>query len=180
MRTVFSLLLILLLLAACAGKEDVPADPAAENATAESGEAAPDSAADANAIVENITIGPVGDLQLADGNAMEITKLNKIGKYYIYISGKLNGRSSTVVSLTRLDDLQHWKKIIFQDQHTFTIVNSEDRELHFSDSRVYLGSDSADTYSFITTPAGSFQEEPATVKKKDVKVINIYQPTEKD
>lgn len=196
MRTIFLTILLLLTLTACAGKEDAPIDgttadtPAAEEAATEDTPADDQPAAEAPAaeapaedenvsvIDENLLIGPVGDIRMANGSVLELTSLDKIGKYYIYISGKLNGRSSTVISFTRLDDLARWKSITFQDPHNFTITTRGDQQLNFMDSRVYIGSDSHETYTFQTTPESSYQAEQITVKKQDVKVINFTQPTE--
>lgn len=124
-------------------------------------------------ISDDLRLEPLGSMTLRDGTVYEIMDFVKLGKYYIYISGKLNGRSSTVVSLTRLSDLQDWAAINFKDQYTFTLVDKRKKELFFAESRVYLGTDSPATYTFITVNPSNFQAETVVVNKKDVKSIII-------
>ncbi|MDC0336467.1 hypothetical protein OAN24_06210 [Pseudodesulfovibrio sp.] len=185
MRTIVFTLMLLLALTACGGKEDVSTDPngeaaASETTADEAGEESSEAAAGEEApaeetasIAPDIILEPIGEIHLFDGTVLELTTFEKIGKYYIYIAGKLNGRSSTVLSLTRLDDLQNFAGIGFKDQHNFTIVTKAEKELHFEGSRVYIGSDSPDTYTFFTTDPDTFQMEKVDVKKKDVKLIVI-------
>jgi len=187
MRNILLTLMLVLTLTACGGKEDVPTDPAgetatteqaAESATAEEDAAQTDDAAkttsDDKSIVDaDIMTDPMGEVHLADGRVLELSKLEKIGKYYMYITGKLNGRSSTVISFTRLDDIRHWKGISFTDPHNFSIVNGQDKELRFEQSRIYIGSDSADTFTFYTLDSSGFDIELTTVNKRDVKLIAI-------
>lgn len=180
MRTTLFLLILLLAIAGCAGK-GAGTNPDAANATDAAEASSPAEGvgeAEDTSIIDSVQLEPVGEMQLADGRVLEITDTIKIDKYYIYISGKLNGRSSTVMSLTRLDDLQRWKSIVFQDPHTFTIITRDDTQLRFTDARVFMGADSHDEYAFISTRLGSFQTEQATVLKRDVKAITIYQPQE--
>jgi len=177
--------MLLLTLTACAGKDDAPIDDAAaenpasedavpaETAPAEQAQTDETAAKKKSIAEEEAQIGPIGNIRLADGSALELTKFEKIGKYYIYISGKLNGRSSTVVSFTRLSDLKHFASIRFKDQHTFTIITKGEKELHFADSRVYIGSDSPTTYTFHTTRPDSYKTELIEVNKADVKEIII-------
>jgi hypothetical protein len=124
-------------------------------------------------ISDDLRLEPLGSITLRDGTVYEIMDFVKLGKYYIYISGKLNGRSSTVVSLTRLSDLQDWAAINFKDQYTFTLVDKRKKELFFAESRVYLGTDSPTTYTFVTVNPSNFQAETVVVNKKDVKSIVI-------
>lgn len=185
MRTLIFILMLALSLTACAGKNDTPEGGEGSVAVPESEEVATQAEGDPAAtdeessiFTEEMLVDPVGDVRLADGTVLELTKFEKLGKYYIYISGKLNGRSSTVISFTRLDDLKHWKAIIFKDQHTFTVITRTGKELNFADSYIYIGSDSHETYTFYSTPSDGYQPEEVTVNKKDVRSINISEPTE--
>lgn len=116
--------------------------------------------------------GPVGNIRLKDGSAIEITELEKLGKYYIYISGKLNGRASTVISLTRLKDLKRWASFTFKDPYNFIITTKSGKDLRFLDSRIYIGSDSHETFSFYTT-TNDYQKKLIEINKADVTSINI-------
>lgn len=124
-------------------------------------------------IDENLRLEPLGAVTLRNGTVYEIMDFKKLGKYFIYIAGKLNGRSSTIISLTRLTDLQNWSAISFKDPRTFTIVDRNKKELFFAESRLYLGTDSPTTYSFIRVNPNNFQPEVIEVNKKDVKSIVI-------
>lgn len=174
MRTIFLTLILLLAFTApvMAQDEEAPASTdeiqTLENSTTET---VPEAVVD-----PDFMVGPFGSMELTDGTVVEITELERLSKYYIYITGKLNGRASTVISLTRLSDLRHWKQIHFQNPKTFTIVNRQDKELFFTDCRIYLGSSSHDSFTFITTNPANYKEEPITIKKSDVKTININQP----
>lgn len=177
MRTIAVILMLLLTLTACAGKEDVPADPAAADAATEQATPANENQApeEEQAPAPEMA-GPVGAVHMADGTVRELTRFEMLGKYYIYISGKLNGRSSTIISLTRLDDILHWRAIVFEDEHTITIIAGQDKRLRFTDARVYIGNDSYDTFSFHSAPPSSLVTELVTVDKKDVKAISFNQP----
>ncbi len=128
---------------------------------------------DISVINDDLRLEPVGTMIMRDGSTYEITELIKLDKYLIYIVGKLNGRSSTVISLTRLSDLQLWGSIQFKDPKAFTIVSRNKKELFFSDARLYLGSDSATTYTFISTNPNNFQPVTIEVQKKNVQAITI-------
>lgn len=189
MRTIFLTLMLLLTLTACGGKEDVPTDPAGETAATEEAvaepaaeEAAPvsDAAEETSLVDADILADPLGEVHMVDGTVLELTKLKRIGKYYMYIVGKLNGRSSTVISFTRLDDIRYWKGMSFTDPYNFVIVTGRDKELRFEDSRIYIGSDSHDTFTFYTLDASGYDIELKTVNKKDVKLIAIAPKKEED
>ncbi|MGL1863382.1 MAG: hypothetical protein OCC46_12730 [Pseudodesulfovibrio sp.] len=186
MRTIFFTLILMLTLVGCGGKNDAPIDSNATDVAAESSEEAAtaqdeeiSSAAevvalnDAVGIDVDTIIEPVGEVHLFDGTIIELTMFEKIGKYYIYISGKLNGRSSTVISLTRLDDLKRWAGIQFKDKNTFSILTKGEKELAFEDSRIYLGSASHTTFTFHTADPDTYELSKVEVKKEDVKVILI-------
>jgi hypothetical protein len=128
---------------------------------------------DVSVINDDLRLEPVGTMIMRDGTTYEIAELVKLDKYFIYIVGKLNGRSSTVISLTRLSDLQLWASIQFKDPKNFTIISKNKKELFFADARLYLGSDSATTYTFITTNPNNFQPVTIEVQKKNVQAITI-------
>ena len=176
MRTILLTLMLLLTLAACAGKEDVPVDGATEDAQSEetAAEVAPadEDKPVAGVAKEEAYVGPVGNIRLKDGSVIEIAEFKKLGKYYLYISGKLNGRSSTVISFTRLRDVQRWAMFEFKDPYNFIITTRQGKALRFLDSRIYIGSKSHETYSFYTTNA-LFEKELTKVKKADVASISI-------
>jgi len=177
MRTIFLTLLLLLTLTACGTKDATTEEPTAEAAATEESAAAEASTAEDDSDItgvakEKMTTGPIGNIRLKDGSAIEITEFKKLGKYYIYVSGKLNGRSSTVISFTRLRDVQRWGAVMFKDPYNFIITTKAGKELRFLDSRLYLGSDSPETYSFYTTNE-RYQKELIEVKKSNVDSINI-------
>jgi predicted small lipoprotein YifL len=139
-------------LAACSAKDEAAQQPVADQAAAApeapAAEAA-DPAASTHKIKEEIPAGPVGQVQLKDGTVLKIEALEKLGgDYWIYVTGKLNGRSSTVVSLTRFRDLMNWPSITFKDPHTFTITNKHGKEWVFQDANLYLGEGKAENYAF--------------------------------
>ena len=195
MRTLATILLFLVLAAptalASGSSPDEPPEAMREEATetseekapeteSETAEAAPEAAAETaeeapkpGVLPEEEHVGPFGELQLADGSRMEVLNLKRFGKYYIYISGKLNGRSAMVVSLTRLNDIRRWTGIAFKDQNTFTVVTKGEKELHFTEGHVYLGSDSTTDYTFFSTDPNSYMEKEMSVKKTDVKLLLI-------
>ena len=176
MRTILIAIMLVLTLAACGTKDDSVEQPMPE-ATAEQ-PATPAQPTDSEVpkstytVKDEVPVGPVGVLQLADGSSIEITELIKLGEYYLYLTGKLNGRTSTVVSFTRFRDLKRWEAFIFKDAHNFIITTKAGKELIFMDARLYLGSDSADTYSFYTVDE-DFNKVIATVKKSDVATIKL-------
>lgn len=186
MRTILLTLMLLLTLTACAGKEDTPIEGAnSEVAQTEevAGETATDEDSEANAALEEEVAsvgilketgptGPIGSILLKDGTSIEFTEFNKLGRYYLYISGKLNGRSSTVISLTRLRDVQRWKAIQFKDPYNFIITTDADTQLRFIDSRIYIGSKSHDSYSFYIIN-NRYEKELIDVKKTDIDTIVI-------
>ncbi|WP_319582705.1 hypothetical protein [uncultured Pseudodesulfovibrio sp.] len=186
MRTILlSLTLALLLtmsLAACSAKDEtaqqpVPDEPAAaaEAATPAEpvAEKADSSPASTHSIQEVIPEGPVGRVQLKDGSTIKIEALQKLGNdYWIYVSGKLNGRSSTVVSLTRFNDLMNWPSIAFKDPHTFTITNRNGKEWVFEDANLYLGDGKADSYTFWVLD-DRYDKNLTEVPKSDVVGINF-------
>ncbi|WP_338668844.1 hypothetical protein [Pseudodesulfovibrio methanolicus] len=155
MRTrLLALTLALLLaasLAACSAKDEAVQQPVPDQAAATQEAPAADAttSASTHTIKEEIPDGPVGKVLLKDGTTLKIEALKKLGgDYWIYVSGKLNGRSSTVVSLTRFRDLMNWKSISFKDPHTFTITNAHGKEWVFQDANLYLGDGKSGNYAF--------------------------------
>jgi len=197
MRTLISTLLLLALLSVAALAQDAPPAPdAATDDAAQTQESVPDDpnamlpgetpappqdAAEApapegnatDAKAEEVPTGPIGEMHLADGSIVEIIELQKIGKFYLYLSGKLEGRTTTVLSPTRLADVRNWAGIAFQDQYTLTIVTKSEKQLQFTDAHLYLGSDDPVSYSFVTTDPNTFEQVVTTVKKADVKTIAL-------
>ncbi|OIQ49931.1 hypothetical protein BerOc1_01859 [Pseudodesulfovibrio hydrargyri] len=144
-------------LAACSAKDEAAQQPVADEAAATAEAPAATDAEDEAAkrpasthtIQEDIPDGPVGQVQLRDGTTLKIEALQKQGDdYWIYVYGKLNGRSSTVVSLTRFRDLMNWPSIVFKDPHTFTITNRQGKEWAFEDANLYLGDGEPGKYAF--------------------------------
>ncbi len=135
-------------------------------------DAAPEKKA-AEVAAESAPVGPFGEVQLVDSTVVEILELQKFGSYYLYISGKLNGRSSTVISLTRLNDIRRWAGILFKDQNTFTIITKQKKELHFTDAHLYLGSNSPTDYIFLATDPNTYEKGVRTVKKIEVQGIRF-------
>jgi len=136
-------------------------------------EPAPARSGYVSVIRDDLRLEPLGTMTLRDGTVLEIMDFVKLGKFYIYLSGKLNSRSSTVVSFTRLSDLQMWASISFSDQHTLTVVDRSRKEMLFTDARLYLGTDSPNTYTFTTLNRNNYQPETAVVFKRDVASITI-------
>lgn len=190
MRTIVFLMLLLITLTACAAKEEMTPEEAAQIEAAEAegadaGEAAQaDAAADADSeealpeatLDENLQLDPIGEMKLINGKTYNIFRLEPLDKYYIYIVGKLNGRSSTVISLTRIRDLRRWAGISFKDPSSFVIVTQGEKELSFTDSRMYIGSSSNETFSFWTMEE-DYSESLIEVNKKDVSMI-AFKPVE--
>ncbi|MEF2230339.1 MAG: hypothetical protein V3571_05375 [Pseudodesulfovibrio sp.] len=197
MRTLISTLLLLALLTVAALAQDAPPEPDAAPDDAartqeampddpnamlpgeapappqDSSESAPPEAAAPEAKAEDVPSGPIGELHMADGAIHEILALQKFGKFYFYLSGKLDGRTTTVLSPTRLEDVKRWAGIAFQDQNTLTIVTKGQKQLLFTDAHLYLGSDDPDSYSFMTTDPNTYEDVLLSVKKADVKTIAI-------
>lgn len=175
MRTILLAMLIALTLVACGTKNDAPEQPAPEAAAVQEA-ASPAEAAQGptstNGIKDVIPEGPVGTVRLTDGSTVELTKLIKLGNYHLYITGKLNGRSSTVVSLTRFSDVQRWESFVFQDPNNFTITTKTGKEMVFSEAQLYLGSGSSETYTFMTID-DRFNSVQTEIRKRDVAVIKI-------
>jgi uncharacterized lipoprotein len=181
MRTLFlSLTLALLLamsLAACSAKDETAQKPVPDEAAAQSAASEPATSEPAgtpsstHTIQEEIPDGPIGQVQLRDGTTIKIEALQKLGDdYWIYVSGKLNGRSSTVVSLTRFNDLMNWPSIVFRDPHSFTITNRNGREWTFEDANLYLGEGKAGTYAFYVLN-DRYDKVLTEVPKSDVVTI---------
>jgi len=183
MRTLISTLLILLLctVALAQGPDQAPAPQPGDAPAPQAAPPAPDQAppapdqappapdqAPAEAAQPD---GPMGELHLNDGTIYEILDLPRFGKLRLYLSGKLNGRTSTVISPTRISDIKRWAGISFDGNNTFTIVTATKKELQFTDARLYIGSDSPDTFTFLVTDPASYDNVLKTVKKTDVKVI---------
>jgi hypothetical protein len=144
-------LLLTACLAACSAKDETAPQPAPDQAaaTTEAPAAEAKRPASTHTIKEEIPAGPVGEVLLRDGATLKIEALQKLGgDYWIYVSGKLNGRSSTVVSLTRFRDLMNWKSIAFKDPHTFTVTTSHGKEWAFEDASLYLGEGKPGNYAF--------------------------------
>lgn len=119
---------------------------------------------------------PIGTVVFRDGSTLELASLNKMDEFYIHITGKLNGRASTLIQLTRVDDLRAWKGITFEDQRTFTIVTRANKEFRFTDGNMYIGNGSDASYTFMTSTPGSLAQEEISVPKSEVKLININEP----
>lgn len=159
MRNILLALMLALTLAACSAKDEAAQQPVPDQARAEAAEtataeAAPDEASatptSTRTLRDEVPPGPVGTVQLTNGSTIELTELVKLGNYYVYISGKLNGRSSTLVSLTRFRDLQQWDSIVFSDPRTFVITTKKGKEWSFEDAALYLGTDKPGLYAFHT------------------------------
>jgi len=176
MRTLFLALIISLTLVACGTKENPAEQPATDAGSAEAAQqkaAAPKPTNGSTTGTRDIApTGIVGSVQLINGNKMELTKLIKLGTYYIYITGKLNGRASTVISLTRFQDLRKWESFVFTSPTEFTINTRAGKTLKFTDAHLYLGEGSLEAYKFITID-NRYNEVPAEVKKSDVANITI-------
>jgi hypothetical protein len=157
MRTLLLALTLAVLLAtslaACSAKDEAVQQPVPDEAAAAPEAPAADAAktrASTHTIKEEIPDGPVGQVMLKDGTTLKIEALQKLGgDYWIYVSGKLNGRTSTVVSLTRFHDLMNWRSIAFKDTHSFTITTSHGKEWAFEDANLYLGDGEANEYTFF-------------------------------
>lgn len=181
MRTIFITLLLALSLTACGFFDDnveEPAKPAVAGETTEQEAAAPAAARPDGTIASTNTVkdippdGLVGTVQMANGSTLHIVDLVKLGNYYLYLSGELNGRTSTVISFTRFQDLKRWDAFIFKDQSNFVIITKEGKEMVFMNSRLFIGSDSNDTYAFYTFNDYS-EKVLIEVKKSDVASIKF-------
>ena len=184
MRTILPALILALTLAltlgGCGFFDDSPEEPMEPAVAQETGDeaAAPqapvseDGVSSTNEVEDIVPEGPVATVQLANGSTMEVLGLKKLGKYYLYISGELNGRTSTVVSYTRFQDVAQWDAFIFKDANNFIITTKEGKELVFMNARLFLGSDSNDTYSFYSFN-DNYEQDLVEVKKSDVATIKF-------
>lgn len=182
MRTILITLMLAFTLTACGFFDDsveepmtaqVPGEPAAEKAATDA-EAQPEGLVRSTYEVKDIPPdGHIGTLQLANGNNLEIIGLTKLGGYYVYITGELNGRTSTVISLTRFQDMKQWDAIIFKDENTFVITTKTGKEFVFMNARLFLGSDSNHTYGFYTFN-DNYETVFVEVKKSDVATIKFH------
>lgn len=186
MRKILLVVMFVALLAGCSYFDDSVEEPmdsqpvaeesaAAEDATEPAEEAAPAPEQEEEAtpkLKDTLPEGPMGVMQLKDGTRVEITELIKIKGYYMYVSGKLNGRSSTVVSFTRFRDLHNWGAITFKDQNTFNVTTKRGKELAFTNGRLYLGTDNPEHYAFITTNY-NLDTVRIEVKKSEVALIKF-------
>ncbi|WFS62621.1 hypothetical protein LF599_00245 [Pseudodesulfovibrio thermohalotolerans] len=174
MRTLLLALMLALALTACSSKDEAAQLPVPDEAPAARESAAPSNGQPVSslAITETIPEGPIGQIQLTNGSTLVIDGLEKLGNYWIYISGKLNGRSSTVISLTRFRDLMSWQSIVFKDPHTFTITNNRGKEWAFEDANLYLGSEQPGTYAFYVLD-DRYERKLTEVKKSEVANISF-------
>lgn len=172
MRTVFLTLLFLLAFTMTApAQEPAPKQPDVKEDAAKEGTA---KEGDKSIVTKDIQIGPFGEARMSDDTGLEIAELQKIGDlYWIYIAGKLNGRASTVISLTRMEDLKKWAVVLFNSPNDFTIISKSQKKWHFTEARMYLGSDSATHYSFYITNPNTFNKELFTVEKDKIKGFAI-------
>ncbi|WP_316898054.1 hypothetical protein [Pseudodesulfovibrio indicus] len=181
MRNLLLALMLVLTLVACSAKDEgvqqpVPEAPPAEAPDTASAEAPPAKASNGpvstNSVRDVVPEGAVGTVQLTNGTTMELTELIKLGDYYLYISGKLNGRSSTVVSLTRFRDLQKWSSIVFKDPRTFVVSNKKGKEWSFEDAALYLGTDKPGMYAFKTLNT-RYDVVPVEIPKNEIAIITF-------
>ena len=183
MRTIMIALLLALALTGCGFTDDSPEEPTApavageagdEAQTPEAAEAQPDGPArSTNEVKDIVPTGPLATVQMANGSTLELVGMIKLGGYYLYIDGDLNGRTSTVISYTRYQDVAKWEAFIFKDANNFIITTKEGKELIFMNARLFLGSDSNDTYSFYAYN-DNYETVPVTVKKSDVATIKFH------
>ncbi|MBG0791637.1 MAG: hypothetical protein H0S80_14190 [Desulfovibrionaceae bacterium] len=163
MRTTLIALLLALALTGCGFADDSPEEPTtpavageadgapADAATQEAdGSEEEGAAASTNEVMDIVPDGPLATVQLANGSTLEILGLEKLGKYYLYLHGDLNGRSSTIISYTRFQDMARWDAIIFKDENNFIVTTKQGKEMIFMNARLFLGSDSNDTYAFYS------------------------------
>ena len=169
MRIKLFVFMMILTLAACGGKNDAPVDPAAENGTTLSLPADDQGLGDA---VLDIQFDPIADFGMKSGERIPIVEFKKLGKYFVYISGKLNGRASTVISITRLDDFRRWAGIAFKDPHNFVIITRDSKQLNFTDARIFIGSDSYDTFTIVTS-GDNYTTKTIEVNKADISTLKL-------
>lgn len=118
---------------------------------------------------------PIGTVVLRDGSTMELTSFKKTAPHYLRITGKLNGRSSTLIQMTRVDDIRGWKGISFENPATFTIRTQEGKEHPFTDGQVFVGGESEESFTFMSIASGSSEEKESVVPKSEVKLI-VFNP----
>ena len=180
MRTIIIALLLATTLFGCGFFDDSVEEPTTPAVAGETGEEAAPAAGtqpegpvtSTNEVADIVPEGPVGTVQMANGSTIEILGLAKLGKYYLYISGELNGRTSTVISYTRFQDVTKWDAFIFKDANNFIITTKEGKELIFMNARFFLGSDSYDTYSFYAFN-DNYERVLVEVKKSEVATIKF-------
>lgn len=158
MRIFAILPLLMLLLAGCGAKNTETAEQPADKPAATAKQA--------------IKPEPVGTVVLTDGSTVELTEFKQGDPVLIHISGKLNGRTSTLIRMTREDDIRTWKGITFESPDTFTIVTRSNKEFPFANSSIYIGGKSEDVISFITKVPGESAKE-VSVPKSSIKLIGF-------
>lgn len=177
MRTVSVLLLFLVLLAGCAGKSDQSMNAGEHAANGETMTGEPAEGVTESTLAGHETLfTPVGSLFLHDGSTVEITDFERMGKYLIYINGELNGRTPTIISITRQDDLWNWKVLIFEEDGSLVIRTRANKELRFTNANVYLGTAEHDEYSFFRRNSMNLELEEVSVDKSRVKAISFNKP----
>jgi len=177
MRAVSVVLMLLVLIAGCAGKSDQPINTDDQAAAGETvtGETT-DAAVESTATSYETLFTPVGNLYLQDGSTVEITDIKRLGNFLIYINGELNGRTPTVMSITRQDDLWNWKVLIFEEDGSLIIRTRANKQLRFTDAHVYLGSADHQEYTFLRRNSINLELEEVSVDKSKVKAIAFNKP----
>lgn len=165
MRIIAILSLLLLLVTGCGSKN---------TETAEAPEAAP-AAVEAEVAQE---ADPVGTVVFTDGSTLEFTEFKQDDPVYLHISGKLNGRTSTLIQMTRVDDIRTWKGITFESPDTFSVVYRNNKEFRFTDATLTIGGE-GDTISFMNKEPGEDLKE-VSVPKGNIKLISFTPLREED
>lgn len=186
MRTILTSLTLALILAlalpGCSFFDDSPEEPVEPAVAGETDNGAAAPAAEesrpagerssANEVHDEVPEGPLATVQMADGSTIDIQGFKKLGQYYLYVAGDLNGRTSSVISYTRYQDVAKWDAFIFKDANNFVITTKEGKELVFMNARLFLGSDSNATYAFYAFD-DDYQKALVEVKKADVASIKF-------
>lgn len=164
MRIIAILSLLLLLVTGCGSKN---------TDTAEAPEATP-AAVEAEIMQE---AEPVGTVVFIDGSTLELTSFKQDDPIYLYITGKMNGRTSTLIQMTRVDDIRAWKGITLESPDTFSIVTRNNKEFRFTDATLTIGGE-GDVITFMNKEAGAELKE-VSVPKANIKLIS-FTPLKQD
>lgn len=165
MRIIAILSLLLLLVTGCGSKNTEPAE-------------APATAASATETESVKPALPVGTVVFADGSTLELTSFLQGDPILLRITGKLSGRTPTLIQMTRVDDLRSWRGITFESPDTFSVSYRNNKEFRFTDATLTIGGE-GDVITFMNKEVGEELKE-VSVPKANIKLISFTPVPQED